>query len=167
MGFACKSLFPFFFEKKIHLYNYFMEGETTGRKKTAEDVPEDVDLPMQEHADSTKEYVKPQQIKSLYSRWSKKYREGTLQKPTVDDITNDDFQGEENDIAVDEDDFAGTYEEELHDAAAEVSQHWQVDDWVVVSYQGSLYPGVVTYLLSHLSHLFSIWICGSTNFVVD
>ena len=122
--------FRYTVKQKVLLYDYFMIGETSGKKKS----PEEVHLLIREHLE-TKEYVTTQQIRSLYSRWSKQYREGTLQKPTADNV---------NDVQDEEDDLAEVYEEDLHQIASEVANPWQIDDWVVVSFQGALYPGVVT-----------------------
>ena len=55
------------------LYKYFMDGENSGKMMS----PEEVHILL--HQDLTAdEYVTSQQIRSLYSNWSKKLREGNI-----------------------------------------------------------------------------------------
>ena len=110
---------------------FLIEGEKSGKKKS----PEEVHQLLRKHL-STDEYVTPQQIRSLYSRWSKQYREGTLIKPTATSPAANDDQ-EIDDI---DDDCAKLYQSDLHDLASEVVNPWQVDDWLAVSFKGVMYP---------------------------
>ena len=50
-----------------------MEGETKGKKVTPEMVAQEIRQQLNQDY-----YVTPQQVKSLYSRWSKQFRNGTF-----------------------------------------------------------------------------------------
>ena len=134
MGSSHTCLLSVLFEAAALLFEYFMEGEKSGRKKSAGEVH----LLLRDKLE-THEYVTSQQIKGLYSRWSKQYREGTLKKPTAKD-------GElvvADDEPID-DELAENYETELDAVATQVTNPWQVDDWVVITYKGERYPGKIT-----------------------
>ena len=125
MGSSHTCLLSVLFEAAALLFEYFMEGEKSGRKKSAGEVH----LLLRDKLE-THEYVTSQQIKGLYSRWSKQYREGTLKKPTAKD-------GElvvADDEPID-DELAENYETELDAVATQVTNPWQVDDWVVITYK--------------------------------
>ena len=133
-------------KQKVLLYDYFIEGEKSGRKKS----PEEVHLLLRKDL-SPQDYVTPQQIRSLFSRWSKQYREGTLKNPTqlqhigVTGDADDDGDGdEENDSDGEGNDHCVEYEDDLHELATDVINPWQIDDWVAISFNGVWYPGVVT-----------------------
>jgi hypothetical protein len=74
------------YQKKI-LYKLFLTGEETGRKVS----PEDAEMEIRKQLDVS-QYVTSQQIKSLFSRWSKKLRNGTLLLVDNDD-NNDEMEG--------------------------------------------------------------------------
>ena len=95
---------------------------------------------------SPSNYVTSQQIRSLFSRWSKQYREGTLVQPTAEDTQPDsaDQNLNVNPEDFDVDDGAEQYQENLRDLALTIINPWQIDDWVAVSFNGAFYPGVVT-----------------------
>ena len=67
-----------------------MQGETTGRKMTSKNVHSMIRAKLEPY-----EYVEEHQICALISRWSKEYREGTLQEPVAAD-SNDDHVPQEN-----------------------------------------------------------------------
>ena len=58
------------------LYNCFMEGEQTHKKVS----PEEAEAIIREKL-TPKDYVTPQQIRGLFSRWSKNLQEGKLKPP--------------------------------------------------------------------------------------
>ena len=64
--------FRFSYTQKQILYNLFMDGEKTGNKVSSEDAANIIRQRL-----TTSEYVKPQQIKSLFSRYAKQLRENT------------------------------------------------------------------------------------------
>ena len=67
-----------------------MQGETTGRKMTPKDVHSMIRAKMEPY-----EYDEEHQIHALFSRWPKKYQEGTLQEPVAAD-SNDDHVPQED-----------------------------------------------------------------------
>ena len=71
-----RSTFRFNIKQKKILYRYFMEGETTGKKFS----PEQVHVLMRRELLVT-EYVTSQQIRSLFSRWSRLKSQNKLQEP--------------------------------------------------------------------------------------
>ena len=68
-----RSDFRYSNKQKVLLYKYFIDGEKSRKKKS----PDEVHLLLRKDL-SPQEYVTSQQIRSLFSRWSKQYREGTL-----------------------------------------------------------------------------------------
>ena len=114
------------------LYKHFMDGEKSGKKMS----PEEVHLLLRREL-SSNEYVKPQQIRSLFSRWSKLLRAGKLTPPSEE---NDPIEEE---VGTNEDDDIEQYNLDLLDLAKEVSTEWQKSDWVALVYDGKWYPGVI------------------------
>ena len=88
------------------------------------------------------EYVTSQQIRSLYSRWSKLYKQGKLPTYSLEEHDDDDISGNESDKSEHEDD-AEEYEMNLHDVATELRMPWKIDDRVAVVYDKQWYPGVI------------------------
>ena len=87
-------------------------------------------------------YVSRQQIRSLFSRWSKQLRQGTLIAPTSsNDEMNVDCNGNEC-KELDEDGDAEQYQTELHHLA-KVSVVWFKGEWLVILYENEWYPGVI------------------------
>ena len=76
--------------KKKILFDFFMQGETTGRKMTPKDVHSMITAKLEPY-----EYDEEHQIHALFSRWPKKYQEGTLQEPVAAD-SNDDHVPQED-----------------------------------------------------------------------
>lgn len=145
-----RSNFKYSYLQKKLLYDMFMDGENNGKKRT----PEQAALEIRRHVDSVEMYVKPNQIRALFSRWSKQYRDGTLKPPAdVDTVTiNTPEEIQDNDdteqlVEADED----IQEEEMfHDLGHEVMgvmgviSDWCIEDYVAVIYLKQWYPGKVT-----------------------
>ena len=78
------------------LYRLFIEGEKSGKKVTATEAVDEIRklLPVDD-------FVKVKQVKSLFSRWSKKYRQGEL---NITDVNTEDVEdveeGDEDESAV-------------------------------------------------------------------
>ena len=121
--------------QKVLLYDYFIAGEESGRKRS----PEEVHLMLRKDL-LPDDYVTPQQIRSLFSRWSKLYREGKLKKPMEEEI---DLENEDASEDNDHEDLI-EYEEDLHELARNVINPWQIDDWVAIMFGDKWYPGVIT-----------------------
>ena len=73
-----RNNFGYSYKQKKFLYDRFIEGELSGKKKS----PEQVHLDMRKEF-APSQYVTVQQIKSLFSRMSQEKRRGTLQEPTT------------------------------------------------------------------------------------
>ena len=71
-----KSNFRYSYEQKKLLYDYFIEGEKSGKKYTPEQVEQLVRSKL-----GRNQYVQAKQIKSLYSRWTKQLKENKLKEP--------------------------------------------------------------------------------------
>ena len=136
MGWALpiRSYFRFTSRQKALLYDIFIEGEESGKKSSAEEASLRIrkSLPVEE-------YVLPQQIKSLFSRWSKLYRENKLSIEAVQSLdaqSNYDSTKESN-----------TETEEILNIAAEVVKDFDdpinINDWVVVKFGTDWFPGIV------------------------
>ena len=91
------------------------------------------------------ELVSAQHIRSLFSKWSKQLRDGTLSEPADEELEIEEL--------VIEEDTNVKYPDELHELATELSVVWSKDDWLVVLYEDQWYPGVVLevrfYILCH------------------
>ena len=105
-----------------------MDGENTGKKKS----PEEVHMILRRDLNAN-ELVSAQQIRSLFSKWSKQLKDGTLSE----------LADEELEIETNEEDTSVQYQDELHELATELSVVWSKDDWLVVLYEDQWYPGVV------------------------
>ena len=73
-----------------------MQGETTGRKMMPKDVHSMIRTKLEPY-----DYAEEHQIHALFSQWSKKYREGTLQETVAVD-SNDDHVPQEDDEGCDD-----------------------------------------------------------------
>ena len=91
---------------------------------------------------STDEYVTTRQVKYLFSRWSKEYREGKLKNPIPDDA-EDLYSNEEVDEHIDNKDI---YNDDHYEEVQQVMQQLSlcINDWVAVRSDGKWYPGTVT-----------------------
>ena len=89
-----RSNFRFSSKQKKILFKYFIDGEESGKKFS----PEQVHLLLRKDL-PIDEYVTSQQIRSLFSRWSKQRRQNTLKNPN-DEVISD----EENELCINEDD---------------------------------------------------------------
>ena len=100
-----RSTFRFSKPQKKILYEMFISGEKNNKKFTAQQAVEEIrsKLPVDE-------FVKAKQVKSLFSRWAKQYKEGSLNVDTileeeeeiVADNVEEDSGGSANAIAFDE-----------------------------------------------------------------
>ena len=135
-----RSKFRFSFQQKDILYTCFMNGEKTGNKVS----PEEAASIIREKL-SPKDYVTVQQIRSLFSRWCKQFREGTLQAPKKITSTNDvsDAEDEDVDDCAEDDDDAVRYQNELTRIVQNACPQWNVKDWVVINYDNEMFPGEI------------------------
>ena len=88
------------------------------------------------------DYVSAKQICSLYSRWSKKYREGTLKPPSENSINYEDDLVENHDVDYEED---CVYQNMISRHAEEMMLKIddEVDSWVAVKCNEMWFPGVI------------------------
>ena len=110
------------------LYDIFIEGEQTGKKKS----PEEVEKLVRQHFASTDQYVTVAQIRAFFSTYSRKHREGALTAPTLNLIGGNDATNEDP-----ENEIYDTYAEDLADAvgnAMSVLSSWEIGYWVVLKY---------------------------------
>ena len=126
-----RSTFRYSLKQKIVLYEYFMKGEENGKKMSA-----DLVAKLLRNKLRTFEYLKERQIKSLFSRWSKLFREGKLKPPTEQENKTEDEEPETEE----NEDYAEVKEETIRITNL---MSWSKDDWVAVEYEGEWYPGVV------------------------
>ena len=130
-----RSTFRYSLKQKKVLCEYFIKGEANGKKMTGSQVAK-----LTRSSFTTSEYLTENQIKSLFSRWSKLKREGKLKPPTDDTASqNKLIQTEEQ--AEDNDDHNAEFQEESVRITNLLS--WSKDDWVAVEYEGKWYPGMV------------------------
>ena len=101
---------------------------------------------------TVKDYVTPQQIRSLFSRWSKQLRENTLKAPVRindgsdehnEELLQEDSEAEDDESSDPANEESLRYREELSGAVAQACSQWQVNDWVVVKYANKMFPGQV------------------------
>ena len=113
-----------------------MEGENSGKKKSAEQVH----LAMRKDF-VVKDYVTVQQIKSLFSRMSAEQRKGSLSEPTK----NSNKETEEEDEVIIGDDDQDIDPGALRKTAYSVMTELLVecDEWLMVLYDEEMFPGVV------------------------
>ena len=88
------------------------------------------------------DYVSAKQICSLYSRWSKKYREGTLKPPSENSINYEDDLVENHNVDYEED---CVYQNMISRHAEEMMLKIdvEVDSWVAVKCNEMWFPGVI------------------------
>ena len=104
-----RSNFRYTNKQKQVLFKYFMEGEESGNKMS----PEGVILLRKKLL--PEEYVSVQQIRSLFSRWSKLYREGKLRPPSDEE----DYEtGKHDNIDHDDDWDAEQYKIDLNNVTS-------------------------------------------------
>ena len=129
-----RSNFRYTNKQKQVLFKYFMEGEESGNKMS----PEEVALLRKKLL--PEEYVSVQQIRSLFSRWSKLYIEGKLRPPSDEE----DYEtGKDDNIDHDDDWDAEQYKIDLNNVTSKLCSQWEVEDWVTIVYDKQLYPGVI------------------------
>ena len=121
-------------QKKL-LYKYFIEGEKSGKKMSPEQVEKLIrkDLPLNQ-------YLTVKQIRSLFSRWSKQYRQGTLQEPS-DNIIDEVVGSKEEEEEIIKENIA----EQIENVVDEFNLN--PDDWVVIKYGDEWFPGIILKVL--------------------
>ena len=136
-----RSNFRYAPDQKKFLYDLFMDGETSGKKKSAEEV----ELLIRKRFSSDK-YVTVQQIKSLFHRFTKELRNGTLQDPCINtEPENEDEEEEEDEHEAEsasDKQLIIDFVEAVDDVMSAVSQ-WEPGDWTVVRYGRQWFPGIV------------------------
>eukprot|EP00111_Clytia_hemisphaerica_P010078 TCONS_00029465-protein len=143
-----RSNFRFTSLQKSLLYDIFIKGEKDGKKST----PEQASLFIRNQLKPA-EYVTPKQIKSLFSRWSRLYREGKLKDPKEGNI---EIEGEEDDEEFDDDNNEeNLMNEEIQQEALQISAAFSCekycnDQWVVVKFGSEWYPGQIMEVMSNL-----------------
>ena len=150
-----RSNFRFSFAQKDILYKLFMDGETSGNKV----LPADAAKVIRQNL-AVSEYLKPQQIKSLFSRWAKQLRENTLTPPvpkqrSVTNALSDDEGDDDEDDDDLEDEQCNTeayiqpnrYQDQLANVAAQACSFWSLNDWVVLKYNNKMFPGEIVDIL--------------------
>ena len=130
--------FRYSYEQKKFLYDIFMNGQETGKKKS----PEEVELLARNHFASPKDYVTKSQIRSLFCNFTMKLKEGTLKDPAetlTGKATPNSMIVEP--LVVDQDELL---QEELEDIAEDVIARvstWEVGALVVRRNRRSWLPG--------------------------
>ena len=82
------------------------------------------------------EFITSQQIRSLYSRWSKVCGDGKLKDPNIGDISGEIYENAKLDCSEE-------YQSDLQDTVNEVCKSWNKNDCVAVTYDNKWYPGVI------------------------
>ena len=80
-----RSKFRFNDKQKTLLWQYYIDGEKSGKKKT----PEEVHMLLRKDL-QPEDYVTPQQIKSLFSRWTREKSSAPRKLSSVSDDTYED-----------------------------------------------------------------------------
>ena len=93
-----------------------MEGQDTGKKKS----PEEVEKLVRQHFSSTKDYVTPAQIRSLFSSFTRKLKAGTLTAPTPASLYDTSEEIWCNDPEVTPANADDVYQDELVDVVEDV-----------------------------------------------
>ena len=83
------------------------------------------------------EYITSQQTRSLYSRWSKSYRDCKLKDPNIRDISEEIYEHVKLD-------HSEEYQLNLQDTVNKICKSWNKNDWVAVTYDNKSYPGVIS-----------------------
>ena len=148
------NYFRYSFDQKKFLYDIFMEGQRTGKKKS----PEEVGVIMRRHFKSSKDYVTKSQIRSLFSNFARLLNNGTLTEP-INDIEDKVVHSKAGEMTIfpdhNEDETNNVIEEIISDVAT-----WDVGSWVVVRYNRKWLPGRIV-PAEDIHHL------EEDNFLVD
>lgn len=140
-----RSNFRFTPLQKQLLYEIFIKGEKDGKKSTAEQSSLLIRKKLRPD-----EYVTPKQIKSLFSRWSRLYREGRLKDPKGDTGCNS--RGEKSDDEFEDEDYGDDdnlmINEEIQQEARDISDVisstvYHEDQWVAIKFGLEWYPGQI------------------------
>ena len=145
-GLPHRVSFRYTYEQKIILYNIFMEGEKTNKKKSAEETELIIRKKLKPH-----QYVTSTQIRSLFSTFAKKLKDGTLSPPTpksVDQSKDDETPLETDELKSNEtssgesidDDYAIDLGNEVHKVLSEIADR-EAGVYVAVRYDDLWFPG--------------------------
>ncbi|XP_065675157.1 uncharacterized protein LOC136091470 [Hydra vulgaris] len=126
-----------------------MEGEVSGKKFS----PEQVHLLIRKEL-QVSENVATQQIRSLFSRWSRLKKDKRLNEPIDVGSTNADNEEEEETADQDLKELENEeFEKEFISIAIDLFSAWHENDWIVVIYMGKWYPGIINEVL-HFHSMF-------------
>ena len=131
------ATFRYSFDQKKFLYDIFMTGQETGKKKS----PEEVELLVRKNFASPKDYVTKSQIRALFSNFTKQLKDGTLEDPAEKLKKNPSTEVAVDPVVVDDDELI---QEELEDIAEDVIARvstWEVGSFVVTRNRRSWLPG--------------------------
>ena len=131
-----RSNFRFSYKQKNLLYNCFMEGEMSGKRISPEQAEEIIRQSL-----TPDEYVTTTQIKSMFLRWTKDYREGKLKKP-IPDAVEDMHSNSDTDETINSKDIYIDNHYDVQNIIQTVSLC--KNDWVVIKANNECYPGIVT-----------------------
>ena len=150
-GLPRRLKFRYSYKQKLLLYNVFMDGEKSGRKKS----PDETERLIRKHL-RLSEYVTSQQIRSLFSSFAKQLKEGTLKEPQPPAVIHDtNLDGEIYDI---NDESEGNIEdmeqsEPTFDVVLEANRVFselmklKVGDYVAVRRETQWFPGKVNVII--------------------
>ena len=152
-----RQFFRYNYEQKKMLYDLFMEGERTGKKKS----PDEAHMLIRK-ALKPAQWVTPTQIRSLFSTFSKKLKAGNLEPPvkktagtakqksnpcTADNGSKDEMDDveivEEVQQEVPEYILNSDIQREVFEVMAELAE-WDVDEYVAVIRNDYWCPGKIT-----------------------
>ena len=154
-----RLFFRYSYKQKKMLYDIFMAGERTGKKKS----PDEVELILRSEL-QPKEYVTPSQIRTLFSSFATKLKDGTLEEPkekapkrkqskkkenkastssAEGEVEDDDDEVLEEVVQRDETDFHEEVEKSAFEVMATLAE-WEVGEYVALVCNDSWYPGIVT-----------------------
>ena len=140
-----RSTFRYTYEQKRFLYDIFMDGQTSGKKRS----PEETVTSIRSHFTSTKDYVTKTQVQSLFSSFTRKLTDGKLLPPTPPTAiaTTHEQEKLEDDLDLDEDLSADDIGQDMvRDVIEQViskSVTWDIDTWVVIRYKRNWLPGMI------------------------
>ena len=141
-----RSNFRYSHKQKLLLYNIFMEGERSGKKKS----PDEAERIVRAHL-SPDMFVTAQQIRSLFQIFSKQLKEGKLKVPVPNTYSSG---ADQQETLYDEADITDNYVEEgtVIDIVQEASRvfsvigDWKEGDFIAVKIEKQWFPGKIVTL---------------------
>ena len=145
--------FRYSYEQKLILYDIFMKGVTTGMKKS----PEEVEIMIRKFL-KPHQYVTAAQIRSLFSSFTRKLKEGSLKPPEPKSNDNESQNLEHSTQNINEEQEVPrksgeddkpdvSFHVELTEESSYVMSSildWEEGDYVVVRYDPYWFPGMIT-----------------------